>query len=81
MVMFEGFANLVDVSAMNANRFVKLLTCDFKLLCPVMNIGREFGIDLVGIVGPLRFRLFLFFSCWSRFRQAVFLFQSGIYLG
>ena len=79
--MFEGFADLVDVSAVDTNRFVKLLACDFKFLCPVMYIGRKFGVDFVGIVRPLSFRLFLFFSRWSRFCQAVFLFRSGIYLG
>jgi hypothetical protein len=49
----EGGANLLDVSAVTADERVELIACDAELFGPVGDVGRHFGVDLLGVVRAL----------------------------
>ena len=49
----EGGADLVDVSAVTADKLVELVACDAELFGPVGDGGRHFGVDLLGVVRAL----------------------------
>lgn len=38
LVVFKGFANLADLSAVHPNRLMQLLAGDVKFLCPIVNV-------------------------------------------
>jgi hypothetical protein len=56
----QGLTNLGYVSTMNTHGLMQLLASNMKLLCPIMNVGSKFRIDLVRIVRSLGFRDFSF---------------------
>jgi hypothetical protein len=49
----EGGADLVNVGAVTADEFVELVACDAELFGPVGDVGRHFGVDLLGVVRAL----------------------------
>jgi hypothetical protein len=49
--MVEAGADLVDVSAVDADEFVKLSAGDAELFGPVGDVGGHLGVDLFGVVG------------------------------
>jgi hypothetical protein len=59
-VRVEGGADLVDVSAVTADKLVELVACDAELFGPVGDVGRHFGVDLLGVVRALGGVVFFF---------------------
>jgi len=53
LVALECLANLAYLRAVDADGFMQLLAGDVKLLCPIVDVGGELGIDLVWIVRSL----------------------------
>jgi hypothetical protein len=52
-VRVKGGADLVDVGAVTADELVELVTCDAELFGPVGDVGRHFGVDLLGVMRAL----------------------------
>jgi hypothetical protein len=52
-VRVKGGADLVDVGAVTADKLVELAACDAELFGPVGDVGRHFGVDLLGVVRAL----------------------------
>jgi len=58
-VRAQRSANLVNVSAMGPDRFVKLIARDSKFLRPVRDIRGHLGVDFLGVVGAFQRVLFM----------------------
>ena len=58
----KGRAHLVDVGAVAADCLVQCVAGDAEFFSPVGDVGRQLGIDDLGIVWPLGF----FFVDWVR---------------
>jgi hypothetical protein len=49
----EGGSDFADVGTVTADERVELVACDAELFRPVGDVGRHFGVDLLGVVRAL----------------------------